>query len=159
MGYLWRNQDESCIWKKNLTSKKEQHKCLLLCCLLTLFSTSIHRVINRLKIYSNLAWLRVIMSYHRFNNLDELLNMDLAAKIGQGILSKDWINRECNCSLPYKVKGKCVYDGKFRSKCLIYKVKFSMCDTIYIGFKKHKLKKEWTVIYPISYVYSIMEKN
>ena len=32
------------------------------------------------------------MYYHRFDNLDELLNEDLAAKIGRGILSKDlWI--------------------------------------------------------------------
>ena len=70
------------------------------------------------------------MSYHRFNNLDELLNGDIATKNRQGFLSKDLMYRECNCSLPYKVKGKCVYDGKFRSKCLIYKVKRSMCDNI-----------------------------
>ena len=57
------------------------------------FSTSIHRVINRLKIYSKLAWLRVIMSYHRFNNLDELHNGDIVTTIGRGILSKDLMNR------------------------------------------------------------------
>ena len=46
------------------------------------FSTSIHRVINGLKKTFNLSWLRVRMSYHRFNNLSELLNGDLAAKSG-----------------------------------------------------------------------------
>ena len=45
------------------------------------------------------------MSYHRFNNLSELLNGDLAAKIGREILSADLMDRECNCSLPSKVKA------------------------------------------------------
>ena len=52
------------------------------------FSTAIHRVINRLKKSFILTWLRVRMSYHRCNNLAELLSGDLAAKIGQGIFSK-----------------------------------------------------------------------
>ena len=75
------------------------------------FSTSIHRVIYGLKKMFNLSWLRVRMSYHRFNNLAELLNRDLAAKIGQGIFSKDLMDRECNCSLLSKVNRKCVYEG------------------------------------------------
>ena len=49
------------------------------------------------------TWLRVQMSYHRFNNLSELLNGDLTAKIGRGIFSKDLMDRECNCYLPSKV--------------------------------------------------------
>ena len=49
------------------------------------FSTSIYRVINGLKKNFNISWLRVRMSYHRFNNLAELLNGDLAAKTGRGI--------------------------------------------------------------------------
>ena len=61
--------------------------------------------------------------------------------IGQGILSEDLMDRECNCSLPSKVNGKCVYKGKCKNKCLIYKVKSSMCDTIYIGNTQQKLKK------------------
>ena len=73
------------------------------------------------------------MSYHRFNNLAELLNGDLAAKIGRGIFSKDLMDRECNCSIPSKVNGKCVYKGKCRSKCIIYQVECFMCETIYIG--------------------------
>ena len=50
------------------------------------------------------------MSYHIYNNLAELLNGDLAAKIGWGIFSKELMDRECNCSLPSKVNGKCVYE-------------------------------------------------
>ena len=39
--------------------------------------------------------MRVQMSYCGFNNLEKLLNRDLAAKIGQGILSCDLMDIEC----------------------------------------------------------------
>ena len=45
------------------------------------------------------------MSYHGFNNLAELLNGDLAVKIGQEILSKDLMGKECNCYLLSKVNA------------------------------------------------------
>ena len=80
------------------------------------------------------------MSYHRFNNLAELYNRDLAAKIGRGIFSKYLMDREFNCSLPSIVNVKCVYKGKCRSKCLIYEVKYSMYDGIYIGNTQQTLK-------------------
>ena len=44
------------------------------------------------------------MPYHRYNKLAELLNGDLTAKIRRGILSQDLMDRECNCSLPSKVR-------------------------------------------------------
>ena len=81
------------------------------------------------------------MFYHRYNNLAELLNGDLAAKIGRGICSKDLMYRECNCSLPSKVNGKCVYEGICRSKCIIHEVKCSTCDAIYIGNTKQTFEK------------------
>ena len=81
------------------------------------------------------------MDLDRFNNLAELLNGDLAAKIGRVIFSKDLIDRKCNCSLPSKVNGKCVYKGKCRSRCIIYEVKCCMCDTIYIGNTQQTFKK------------------
>ena len=65
--------------------------------------------------------------------LSELISGDLAAKIRRGILSKDLMDREYNCSLPFKGNVKCVYEEKRRSKCLIYEVQCSMCDAIYIG--------------------------
>ena len=80
--------------------------------------------------YLNLSWLRVKMSYYKFNNLAELLNGDLAAKIEWRILSRDLMDIERNCSLPYKVNSKCVYGSKFRNKFLIYEVKCSLCDDI-----------------------------
>ena len=41
----------------------------------------------------NLSCLIVRMNYHRFNNLAELHNRDLAAKTGRGILYKDLMDR------------------------------------------------------------------
>ena len=81
------------------------------------------------------------MSYHIFNNIAELLNRDLAEKIGRGIFSKYLMDRKCNCSLPSKVNGKCVYEGKWRSGCIIYKVKCSIREAIYIGNTQQTFKK------------------
>ena len=44
------------------------------------FSTSTHRVINRLKKSSNLLWMRVQMYHHRFNIYPQILNGDPAKK-------------------------------------------------------------------------------
>ena len=76
------------------------------------FSIPIHRVINKNKSF-NLSWMRVRMSYHRFNTLDEFLNGYLAVKIGRVIISCDLMDREGNCSLLSKFNDKCVYEGKF----------------------------------------------
>ena len=81
------------------------------------------------------------MSHHRFNNLAELLNRDLAAKIGRGIFSKYLMDRECNSSIPSKFNRKCVYEGKCRSKCIIYLVKCLMCGAIYLGNTQQTFKK------------------
>ena len=60
----------------------------------------------------NLAWIRVQIFYYIFNTLSELLNRDLAAKIGRGIISHDLMDRECKCSLPSNINRKYVYEGK-----------------------------------------------
>ena len=52
------------------------------------------------------------MDYHRFNNLDELLNGELTANIGWIIHSRELMDRACNFSNPSKVNGKCVFEGK-----------------------------------------------
>ena len=73
------------------------------------------------------------MSYCIFNNLAKLINGGLDTKIGQGILSVDLMDRECNCYIPYNFSGECFYEGKFQGKNLIYEVKYLMCEAIYIG--------------------------
>ena len=81
---------------------------------------------NRLKKSFDLSCLRVCIPYNRFNNLDELLNGDLPQRSGiESIHMNQWN--------PSKFNGKCVFGGKFQKMCLIYKVKCTLCDAIYIG--------------------------
>ena len=72
---------------------------------------------------------------------------DLATKIGQGILLHDFMDREYNLSTPHKVIGCCDCKGICCKKCLIYQLKFMMCDVIYIGNTKQTLKKGMDVIF------------
>ena len=51
------------------------------------------------------------------------------------------MDRECNCSLPYKANRKCVYKGKCRSKYIIFEVNCSMCDAILKGNSHQTFKK------------------
>ena len=51
------------------------------------------QVVQKTNFVLNFSWLRVQMSYHRFKNLAGLLHGDLTAKIRQGILSKDLMDR------------------------------------------------------------------
>ena len=81
------------------------------------------------------------MSHHIFNNLAKLLDGDLAAKIGWGILSQDLMDRECNCPLQSKVNVKSVYKDRCRVKYVIHKVKCSMGEAIYIGNIQQTLMK------------------
>ena len=50
-------------------------------------------------------------------------------------------DRGCNCSLPSKVNVICAYEGKCRSRCIIYEVISHTCDAIYIGNTQHTFKK------------------
>ena len=98
------------IEKEPGVSKRKQ-KYLLLCCILAFLSTYIHVVINKLKAFFNFYCLRVQLSYHRFNNLVELLNGDLTEKIGWVIFSEDVVHIKFNWSVPYKDNRKSVYKG------------------------------------------------
>ena len=82
------------IWKKNQTSTKrktEKYNSVL--------STQIIFYVylqgdKQVKKYFNLSWMIVIISYHKCDNLAELLNRDLATKIGRGIFSKYLMDRK-----------------------------------------------------------------
>ena len=112
LGDLWRKQDDKVDSEKEQHFIKKKYINVYFCAAYSrYFSTFIHRVIDRIKKSFNLSWLRVKMSYHKFNNLAELPNRDLAAKIGREIFSKDLMDRKCDCSLPSKVNGKFFYEG------------------------------------------------
>ena len=51
------------------------------------------------------------------------------------------MDMECNYSLPSKFNVKCVYEGKCRSRCIIYEVKCCICEAIYIGKTQQTFKK------------------
>ena len=113
MGDLWRKKDEKVDMEKERDVSKKKNVNVYFCVAYSrYFYTSILRVFDRIKKSFNLSWLRVRMSYHIFNNLAELLDRDLAARIGRGIFSKDLMDRKYNYYLPSKVNGKCVYEGK-----------------------------------------------
>ena len=97
--------------------------------------------INRLKIYFNMSCIRVLMYYHQLNNLDKLLNGGLIKKIRLVIHSRYLMERECNCFSPSKVNDNCVYEGKFRGEYLIYEVKCTLCDNIFIRKTQQTFKK------------------
>ena len=50
-------------------------------------------------------------SYHRFPNIGEILKGDMIGKLRKVSVSKDFLNRECNCISTTKVEGKCAYGG------------------------------------------------
>ena len=81
------------------------------------------------------------MSYHIFNNLSELLNGDLTAKNGLAIHSHELLCRACNFLNPSKFNDKCFYKVKSRKRYLIYKVKFTLFDAIYMGNTQQIFKK------------------
>ena len=112
MGDLWRKQYENMDIEKEQDISKKKNRNVYFCVAYSLhFSTSIHRVIDRIKSHlTSHVW--EYECHTGFNNLAELLNVYLAAKIGQVIFSKYLMDRECNFSLPPKVNGK----GKCRSR-------------------------------------------
>ena len=63
-----------------------------------LWRDKIHNVIKRPQKPYGLKWIRVRFSYHRFPNLEEILQGDIVGKIRKGIGSKYIPNRDCNCS-------------------------------------------------------------
>ena len=94
MRELWEKQDEKLEKNKEQDVSIKENINVYFCVAYTrYFSTAIHRVIDRLKKSFNLTWLRVRISHHRYNNLAELLNGDLAVNIGLGIFSKDLMDR------------------------------------------------------------------
>ena len=90
----------------------------------------------------NLKWLRISMSYHKFPNLREIFQGDLASKLMEGVQSKDFMDRACNCNKSTKdEEGHCIYGGQCRKSIVIYKATCKECDKVYIGNTQQKVKK------------------
>ena len=85
-------------------------------------------------------WIRSGVAYHKFPNVREKFQGDLNKKVMNGIVSKDFKDRGCNCNAPSKVNGKCVYGG-CTTCCVVYQVTCKCCDMIYIGCTQNNVKK------------------
>jgi hypothetical protein len=61
------------------------------------WKTPIHVLLRCLPNKYNLLWLRVTMSYHRFNNLREKFQGHLNRVLMKNVESEDYRDRPCNC--------------------------------------------------------------
>jgi hypothetical protein len=71
-------------------------------------------ILKELRNRHELTWLRMSMSYHKFSNLREIFQGDLNQKLMDGIISRDFMDRPCNCNRASKIDGKCAYNGECR---------------------------------------------
>ena len=70
MGELWEKKDDKLEKNKERDVSVKKNRNVYFCVAYSCyFSTATHRVIDRLKKSFNLTWLRVRISYHRYNNL------------------------------------------------------------------------------------------
>jgi hypothetical protein len=81
------------------------------------WKTPIHVLLRRRNKH-NLLWLRVSMSYHRFNNLRELFQGHLNEVLLRYVVSEDLRDRPCNCP----GRGSCRYNNVCRKALIVYKV-------------------------------------
>ena len=100
------------------------------------WKTPIHVVLRRLRNKHNLLWLRVTMSYHRFNNLREMFQGHLNRVLMKNVDSKDYCDRPCNC------RGRgCRYENVCRKALIVYKVTIPRTGKYYIGATSQTLKE------------------
>mgnify|MGYP001787478984 FL=1 len=104
-----------------------------------LWSKPIHCIIKKIQAKFNLKWLRVSMSYHRFNNLREIFQGDLSRKLTEGIGSIDFEILPCNCRTGER-NGACNYNNICRKSIVVYKVECNNTGKIYIGNTQQHFK-------------------
>ena len=80
------------------------------------------------------------MSYHKFTNLGETFQGDLPTKLAKNILSKDFMERECNCNKRSLGEGKCAFGGHCRACVVVYKATCKKCGLCYVGNTQQPLK-------------------
>jgi hypothetical protein len=77
--------------------------------------TPIHVLLRRLRSIQNLLWLRVSMSYHRFNNLRQLFQGHLNKVLLRNVDSEDLRDRPCTCP----GRGSCRYNNLCRKALIV----------------------------------------
>ena len=98
----------------------------------------IHKVIKEIKAkFPSLSWLRISMSYHRFNNIRELFQGDLNSKLADGLNSLDFEDLDCNC----RNREACPYGGRCRRSIVVYRATCLQTGKQYIGNTQQHVKK------------------
>ena len=83
------------------------------------------------------------MAYRRFSNVEEVLGAFLSRRMMEGIQSRDFITRECNCTKSNKNRegGLCLHGGYCRKTSVAYEAKCLICKKKHIGNTQTTLKK------------------
>ena len=98
----------------------------------------IHKLLNKIKAtFPSLKWLRISMSYHRFQNLRELFQGNLNTKLLEDVTSLDFDQLPCNCR---KKDKKCIYDGNCRNKVVVYQTTCALTGKKYVGNTQQPVK-------------------
>ena len=78
----------------------------------------IHKIVQETRNKHGLRWLRFRMSTKRFASVEDKFNADLQGKVDAGIISKTFLDFDCNCRQPTMVNGKCMFGGRCREVCV-----------------------------------------
>jgi hypothetical protein len=126
--------------EEKLERDKQRNRSVYFCIgYSSLWKEPIHKLLKKLRNKFELKWLRILMSYHRFPNMREMLQGDLSKKLTEGVESKDFKVRDCNCR-GGKGPGKCQYGGFCRMPIVIYKITCTMTNKVYIGNTQQHFK-------------------
>ena len=80
------------------------------------------------------------MDYTRFRNLRDLFNGDLSSKLIKGIVSQNFLMRQCNCNKRSKIDGNCTFAGKFKTTSCVYNIRCLVCGKDYVGQTQNAAK-------------------
>ena len=135
---LWRRnaKDQRMRSEKNREKENDRSSIYYVQGYSSLFSKlpePLHRTINKVFKANHIPWLHTRMAYKKFCNLGELLQSDLSSKLNENLTSLDYMDRPCNCPTHCKLNGKCPFNDKCRTSCIVYQVRCKSTGKIYIG--------------------------
>jgi hypothetical protein len=126
--------------QKKRDKKRQTYFCIGVSNFWKVKGLPIHQILKKLRNKHELKWLRISMSYHKFQNLQELFQSDLSCKLMRGVGSKDFDDLKCNCNTRTKINGNCTYGDHCRKSIVVYKATCKKCDMFYVGNTQQKWK-------------------
>ena len=141
---LWKKDAKDLRTKSKKVRKQDKRSVYFVQGHSNLFSSlpeALHGTIKKVFKANHITWLRTRMAYRKFRNLGELLQSDLSSKLNENLTSLDYMERPCNCPAHCKINGKCPYNDKCRTSCIVYQVRCKSTGKTYIGNTQQYLKK------------------